>query len=334
MSSASSTRSDLLRRHQLRRGASIRCVGLGAPFTEKQIQLSDDGECNMLTVLSAIERLKRPEHTGPNRCLSCTLVNLLVALSVSAIVSVLSSWLALAMLLLSVGAIYLRGYLVPGTPTLTRRYLPPRLLRAFGKRPSETGPPVVATDPLDPERVLRATGVLTDCTTGDDVCLEERFKRAWDDHIRGIHHSEAAQRDTLGALFGAGRDAVTIEEYETTAPLILDSDDPVRTVVAAVDGERVGMWDSRAAFVADITAATELESRYSDWFDLGDDVRSTVLVTLRAFLDTCPMCDGDVVVSVDDGDACCGGSRVVQATCADCEDLLFEVSQDHGPVTS
>lgn len=40
-----------------------------------------------------------------------------------------------ATLVAALGLVYLRGYLVPGTPTLTRRYLPDRVLAAFGKRP-------------------------------------------------------------------------------------------------------------------------------------------------------------------------------------------------------
>ena len=46
-----------------------------------------------------------------------------------------------AALLAALGLIYLRGYLVPGTPTLTRRYLPESVLAAFGKRSVEEDVP-------------------------------------------------------------------------------------------------------------------------------------------------------------------------------------------------
>ncbi|WP_247002693.1 hypothetical protein [Halosolutus gelatinilyticus] len=84
-----------------------------------------------------VDALHQPEYTGENRCEACTVVNLVIAGVLGAVVarkSKLSGAIAVAA---SVALIYLRGYLVPGTPTLTKRYLPPEVLRWFGKEPSE-----------------------------------------------------------------------------------------------------------------------------------------------------------------------------------------------------
>lgn len=88
------------------------------------------------------DALERPEHTGENRCGACTVANVCIAVA-------LGSWVVAAGVLVraplagvaagggvfvvSLLAVYLRGYLVPRTPTLTERYLPERVLRLFGK---------------------------------------------------------------------------------------------------------------------------------------------------------------------------------------------------------
>jgi hypothetical protein len=84
---------------------------------------------------SVLERLRQPEHTGENRCLPCTLANVAVAVVVSVLVGRRRRALGLAVLALSLAAISLRGYLVPGTPALTARYLPESVRRSVGKDP-------------------------------------------------------------------------------------------------------------------------------------------------------------------------------------------------------
>jgi hypothetical protein len=79
--------------------------------------------------------LKNPEYTGENRCVPCTVVNALIAVAVSGLVALAVPLLGLVVLAASALLIYFRGYLVPGTPELTKRYLPARVLTAFGKNP-------------------------------------------------------------------------------------------------------------------------------------------------------------------------------------------------------
>lgn len=79
--------------------------------------------------------LKNPEYTGENRCVPCTVVNALIAVAVSGLAALALPPLGLVVLAVSALLIYFRGYLVPGTPELTKRYLPARVLTAFGKNP-------------------------------------------------------------------------------------------------------------------------------------------------------------------------------------------------------
>lgn len=91
----------------------------------------------MSVTRSPLERLARPEYTGGNRCTPCTVVNLVFAVGLALAAGRVRSLLALPTLVAATVVIYLRGYLVPGTPALTRRYLPDRVLAAFDKRPNE-----------------------------------------------------------------------------------------------------------------------------------------------------------------------------------------------------
>ena len=61
------------------------------------------------------------------------------------------------LLVVALAAIWLRGYLVPGTPELTKRYLPERALALFGKAPAATG---AAASTGGPESV-GAVGLVT-----------------------------------------------------------------------------------------------------------------------------------------------------------------------------
>lgn len=136
-------------------------------------------------------------------------------------------------LALSAGALSLRGYLVPGTPALTKRYLPHRVLAWFGKAPDTT-----TVDPaLNPEEALLAAGALEPCADRDDLCLSADFRRAWYDEIDRLDAANADRERLLDVL---GVDSGAVFE---------DHGDAFR---ARVDGSVVGRWESEAAFLADL----------------------------------------------------------------------------------
>ncbi|ADD04164.1 uncharacterized protein Nmag_0577 [Natrialba magadii ATCC 43099] len=90
-----------------------------------------------------IDRLHQPEYTGENRCLPCTAGNIVLAVLLSATAAALAWFgagpvvalgVGIGILSCSVGAIAIRGYLVPGTPELTKQYLPDRLRQRFHDR--------------------------------------------------------------------------------------------------------------------------------------------------------------------------------------------------------
>ena len=278
-----------------------------------------------MTGTGIVDRVRQPEYTGENRCLPCTAVNVAIAASAALVVG---TWGALAVdpavavaaagavLVVGLVAIWLRGYLVPGTPTLTKRYFPERVLRAFGKadedvlvHPGERG-----GDPdLDVERRLLESDALEPCR-GDDYCLTDEFSEAWYAEIDAL---EEGGWDGPFARLGVLEAGSAVELREQT-----------RSAVAVADGRRVGMWESRPAAVADLAAATLLADRVSDWETLASDDRVRLTGGLRVFLETCPDCGGRLAFDTETRESCCTSHEVAAVSCVECGARLFESPVD------
>ncbi len=90
-----------------------------------------------------LERFRRPEHTGSNRCTPCTILNAAIAMGLALAAAAVTIYtngrvaaaaVGTVITLLSGATIYLRGYLVPGTPQLAKTYGPDWVLNRFGKQ--------------------------------------------------------------------------------------------------------------------------------------------------------------------------------------------------------
>lgn len=132
--------------------------------------------------LGRLDRLRRPEFTGENRCVPCTAVNLAIAaVGAGALATVGRPGLAAGGFTAALAAICLRGNVVPGTLALTKRYLPERVLRLFGKG-TEPAPPA----DIDAESYLLSAGVLVETLDGSDLAFTPLFAAAWDDALDGM----------------------------------------------------------------------------------------------------------------------------------------------------
>ncbi|MFC7134202.1 MULTISPECIES: hypothetical protein [Salinibaculum] len=271
----------------------------------------------MTTTGGILTELKQPEYVGENRCMPCTVVNTLIAGAVSVVVGVgvatASSPAAgvgagLVVFGLSLAAIYLRGYLVPGTPTLTKRYFPEWLLQLFGKEPEEMPEPGQAE--VDPEQVLTSIGALEECADGTDLCLTDGFREEWDEEIQRLE-AEDADREQLLRMLDTEEGEVSYEEYGAAFR-------------AFVDDQPVGKWESRGAFLADLGAANVLARWYSDWDRLSLPGRSQLLSGMRLFIDTCPECGGVPEFGAETVESCCSTYEVAAVSCTDCGARLFE----------
>ena len=263
-----------------------------------------------------LSRFKQPEYTGENRCMPCTVVNTIIAAVVSialvgagTVLSTLALGLATgsAFFGFSLLAIYVRGYLVPGTPTLTRQYFPPWLLELFGKESEEQ--PASDSD-LDPETELLAAGALEECDGVDDLCLTEAFENHWYAEIDRVAHDEAG-RSRLLELLGVTDGDIEFEEFSGAFR-------------ARVDGSTVGTWESEAAFLADLGGATTLADYHPRWDQLSVDGKSQLLNGLRLFIDNCPVCDGTPEFGAETVQSCCSTYEVAAVACEECNSRLFE----------
>lgn len=276
----------------------------------------------MRTLDDLLARLRRPEHTGRNRCLPCTAVNAVIAVVLAAFAGAaavaagfpagVGVALGTGVLALCTAAIALRGYLVPGTPWLTRRYLPEWVLARFGKVPDAAGPDGAGTGDgaFDPERDLVAAGALEECPDRDDLCLTDGFRADWTAAIERVREADAERAQLLEAL--------DVEAAEVSY------DEHGDAFVARIDGRVAGTWESRAAFLADLGGARVLAERHPGWSDLGVRERSQLLHGLRLFLDTCPECGARPEFGTDTIESCCWNHEVAAVTCPGCGARLFE----------
>ena len=274
----------------------------------------------MTRVRDVVAGLKDPAYTGANRCLPCTAVNLFLAF-------VLALGVELAAILAGRGAvgliaaeaafgvaaavIYFRGYLVPGMPVLTRRYLPERLLAAFGKAgPTDGFGGGEFDEDLDVEAVLLEAGALTERADGEDLRLTDEFRRAWRKRIAAVRDADAS-REALFDVLDVASGEIGFEEYGDAFPVFRDD-------------RRVGRWESRPAFVADVAAAGVLRDRVDGWAAASVSQRGQLLNGLRLFLTTCPGCDGDLALRADTVESCCSTYDVAAVTCESCDARVFE----------
>lgn len=270
----------------------------------------------MPPVVDTLERFKQPEYIGENRCRACTIVNLLIAggastgvgagvgATLSTAVGVLAGVAAFALMTL---VVYIRGYLVPKTPELTKRYFPPWLLALFGKNPMEAEPTINAVNPED--ELVRA-GALEECDDSDDLCLTDGFRRNWDSEIDRLRN-DGAGRDELLDLLEVDEQSVEFEEHGTAFQ-------------AYVDGTPVGTWESEPAYIADLAAANALVSYHPRWERLGVEAKSQLLTGLRLFIEDCPGCGGEPTFGTDTVESCCSRYDVAAVSCTDCGARLFE----------
>lgn len=271
----------------------------------------------MSAVSGVFSRLKRPEYVGENRCVPCTVANVGIAavgsIAVAAVIwTVVTPTAGLAAgglcLVGCLAAIYLRGYLVPGTPELTRRYFPESLLGIFGKEPviQDTN-----DGDIDQEAVLMGVGALELCDDGEDLCLVEEFQAAWYAEMERVE----AESDYEGLLSIVSVDSgtVTVEEHGDR-------------IQPQVDGRFAGVWKSRAALQADVAGAALLSARLNGWTDLDPHDRHALLAGLRLFVDECPNCGGTPALGAETVETCCASRDVTTLECPDCGARLFETT--------
>jgi len=145
--------------------------------------------------------------------------------------------------------------------------------------------------------------VLTEDEAIDDLVLTDRFQYNWRKRIEQLRDRETV--DFLGLLLEADPDTLTIERANGT-------------LTVTREGETVGEWPSEAALVADVAAFVTLGEWLPVWDDLAGGTRDELVARLRAFLETCPACDGPL--AAEEGN---GGQPLPTIACEECGAVLL-----------
>lgn len=270
----------------------------------------------MIDLPDALAPLEQPEYTGENRCLPCTVVNVAIAIGLAGGITAISVPVGALSLGVFLVLIYLRGYLVPGTPTLTRRYLPGRVLERFGKAEPSTRRPTIETGALDDAvESLSAADVVRRRAEGNGLRLTTDFRERWDERL-----ASAKVGDGEGDDGRERRDEARTTDPDDVAALV-DADEIERRgdAVFELDGARSLRWESGAALAADVAADRELRGRLEGWTALDPDERRDVRSGLRLLRERCPACGGRLETRRERLEHCCRRPRVaLENDCADC----------------
>lgn len=268
-------------------------------------------------VRTLVDRLRSPAHTGTNRCRPCTAVNVALVAIVAVAVGVVAAPAGVAVAGLGIAAVWLWGYVVPGTPRLTRRYLPEWVLARFGKSGRRRGEVATAgsvPDTDDPTALLASLGVLADA---DDPSLAAAFESSWSATAGQIAGSTSSVGTAAAEVLSVAPDRVDVTPGESGG------------VSLALDGEWVGDWPSRTALVADLAAELTLDG--DAWAGLDRATRADLTGRIRGLATACPVCGAETTVSDDTVESCCRSADVVAVTCRDCGDRLAEFERSPAP---
>lgn len=317
---------------------------------------------------TALDRYKNQSYTGENRCTPCTVVNVALAAALGVGLGVVAPPVGAAAFVVGLGSIYFRGYLVPGTPELTKRYFPDWLLARFDKvdePPAGAGGPVAgvgdvgnadgATGNAD-DAVGDSDNATSDDAVGavdvddtDDTAVERARDAAGTEGIVDPQTlllevdvvEECADRDDL-CLTDAFAD-----EWTTHAERLRDDPAEQRAAIAELfdleDVELTRGHENRYVvksgdeqFNAWVTegalvadlAAASVVAGRTDWGAILPAQRVAILRALRSFLDVCPMCGGEVRMTEDTVDSCCRSWDVLAVRCADCDTHFLELDPE------
>jgi len=263
---------------------------------------------------ATVKKIKNEKYTGENRCLPCTIVNVGIAGVAGGALWTVSRGVGLLAFVGAVGVIYFQGYLVPGTPELTKKYLPAVVLRAFGKSPPGHGDLTTLSEvseedtAIDVEDTLIESGVAQLVDGGEDITLTEPFRSRWREEIQSTSRDVEAER--FVEVFGFDVSDYRVERYD-------------EGVAVFTGDQQIAQWPSQAALVADFAATRIAPDWVEGWDELNQVQRGKLLHGLRVFLTECPT-GGPVKLDVNTVESCCSKREVVVARCTESGERLFE----------
>lgn len=249
--------------------------------------------------METLRKHRDPRYTGENRCTPCTLVNLFLISGISIVSGILSPVIGTVIATTSLLLLYLRGYVVPKTPALTKRYLPEPLLRVLGKSHEWE-----VSDEFDVEKSLLKLGIAR--LREDEVELEPKFEQNLSRMYQEIGPDVLTSAETI-----LERPDVEIQEGDQ---------------VQILDGEEiVGQWPSRLALHLDLATTKCLNDYVVDWNSCPSDVQNSIVASIRTLLTECPECDSPLVFQDTEVETCCTTVDVTVYKCTTCNSELIKM---------
>lgn len=253
--------------------------------------------------LAGLSKLQDEKHTGENRCLPCTITNSAIAIVGAAALALVSPLAAVGFLFVAVAIIYLKGYLVPRTPTITRKYFPQALLAIFNKSQQPTD------QMLDVEQILREEDVAVIDDDKEDIRLVDSI-------VESIRKrplkSNPIKEGQIHDLLGPGNYTASVDRLNESA-------------IAVKEGENISQWPSFMAIRNDLRVEPVLSTSLTGWDQYSPRERATFLRAVRSLLETCPVCQRSVTVTEETKESCCSSLTVLSVECEHCQERLVEV---------
>ncbi|USZ72336.1 hypothetical protein [Natronosalvus halobius] len=278
---------------------------------------------------SLLERIRRPEFIGENRCWPCTVTNLALLIAVVGVLALRGRRrTAVGVATAGVAGIGLRGYLVPYTPHLAPKLVARLPVDPFGhERGSTNGSLADATSPGTVEKSGSTTSSTTTADTAananagagssdetppdgevvlttlleagvvdleaEDVVLDPAFREDWRREMVSLRHLDLeALADVADEETPADVDTRTRRQWGRPV-VILDPDESAPVTL------------HQGIAIAELAAARALEER------VDNAVARAAGRPLRSLLEECPLCGGRVTITRA---SCCGEATPVGKT--------------------
>ena len=254
---------------------------------------------------TAIGRLQDPRYTGSNRCTPCTILNGIILLLLAGLLTVINPIFGFLALLMGILLIALRGYLIPGTPRITARYVPAGILQFFDHDRKDDW--AVSNEGFTLEALLLEADAVEECGDGD-LCMTEGFREEWSQKVHALDGGIDVR--LFADAIGLETDAIE----RRNGLLFIER-----------DAGRHQQWGSKLAIISDTASAAIMQSRLQFWEELPIEEKRAVLEGLRIFIDECPVCDH--VVSIEDEETtigCCQRGMRYVVRCENCDDILMK----------
>lgn len=259
--------------------------------------------------------LQNPEYTGENRCNACTLVNLCIAFLLALPLVMFSLLMSIFVAISFISLIYFRGYIIPGTPEITKKYFPDWLLRQFGKN-TKTLDDKLEDDSIVDEELLFKLDIVD--TEGDDIDIEDEFRREWEREMKITSRKNIKRliMVSMSQITSINTDDLSFAQTESSEWVVMKN------------GQPISKWISKEGIIIDISSINILMEQCTEWGQLSLQEKSRVVNSLRTLVQLCPSCGGNILLNKTHQETCCTSVEIIEVKCDDCGMMIDTIENN------